>query len=270
MLFLPCPLFYLQCLLFGLVYLSIIIENYAKTMNWKLIESGFNTGKFNMDLDLWLAINCKADEAFLRLYRWQPYAISLGANQSFSDINELKCNEDNIDIVKRPTGGRAILHAEEWTYSVIIPLTFGLTPKEIYTKISIALSKGLALYDDKLKEVELESLQPNFSNLLKQPQGKLCFASTAKSEVKYKGKKLIGSAQRKLGKVVLQHGSILCGNYHKKLSKYLIDSEHFDYQKEFEEKTTELETILKTKIDYEKLSECIIKGFEIEWKINFV
>jgi len=224
-----------------------------------------------MDFDLNLANSCKDNEAFFRLYQWQPYCISLGANQNYEDINIAKANNDNIEVVKRPTGGRAILHAEEITYSVVMPLN-NLSPKEIYEKISSALIKGLEIYNSLLAESELEKLQPNFPNILKQPSGVLCFGSTAKNEVKFAGKKIIGSAQRKLNNVILQHGSILCGTYHKKLVNYLNSDEETirALASEINNKTIEIETILNEKVDYTKLEESLIKGFEDHWQINFV
>ena len=240
-------------------------------MKWNLIESGFNTGQYNMDFDVDLATKCRDDEAFFRLYRWQPYSISLGANQSFDDINLEKAKSDNIDVVVRPTGGRAILHAEEITYSVVIPYNKELTAKTVYEKISNALALGSSIYDKRLNDTELENLQPDFPGLLKQPSGMLCFASTAKNEVKFKGKKIIGSAQRKMNKVLLQHGSILCGTFHQKLTDYLNydQSKIHDLKTELADKTIEIETITNEKVNYSKLSKCLIEGFENGWNIKF-
>ncbi|MFZ5948896.1 MAG: lipoate--protein ligase family protein [Stygiobacter sp.] len=240
-------------------------------MKWYLIDSGFNTGNYNMQFDLELANNCKNDEAFFRLYRWQPFCISLGANQSFDDINLQKAKDDGIDVVKRPTGGRAILHAEELTYSFIYPMNYEYSPKEIYFKVSQALIKGLQLYNPVFSNSELEKSQPNFPQLLEEPSGVLCFASTAKNEVKFNNKKLIGSAQRKLNNSILQHGSILCGTYHQKLADYLNVDERTKniLHSELIEKTTEIETILNEKVDYKKLKNCLIEGFEIEWDVKF-
>lgn len=240
-------------------------------MIWRFIDSGFDTGEHNMQFDLQLAHTCNPDEAFFRIYRWHPYCISLGANQSFSDINLDKAAGNGIDVVKRPTGGRAILHAEELTYSVVLPLNNQFSPREVYFKISSALMRGLEIYNPVLAKSELENYQPSFPKLLEEPSGVLCFASTARNEVKFGGKKLIGSAQRKLNNVILQHGSILCGAKHRELSDYLnsdpviIDQLRTDLT----EKTTEIETILCEKTDYEKLKTCLMVGFELEWQIRF-
>lgn len=240
-------------------------------MKWNLILSGNNTGKYNMDFDVKLARDCAEDTAHFRLYGWKPYAISLGANQSFKDIDLEKTEKDGIDVVKRPTGGRAILHAEEITYSVIVPASSGFSARELYRTISLGLVRGLNFYDSGLSGVELENMQPDFAQLYRKPSGALCFASTAKSEVKYHGKKVIGSAQRKLNKSILQHGSILAGKFHTGLPEYLNldESEITDLNKELNEKTIEIGTILNDKVDYQKLQEALIEGFQEELNINF-
>lgn len=241
-------------------------------MIWKLLKYKSYTGDFNMDFDIKLARECGNETAFLRFYRWEPYCISLGANQKPEELNADKISSDGLEYVKRPTGGRAILHAEELTYSVIIPTASGLGSKEIYKNVSEGLVKGLLLYDGNLNGVELESEQPDFGKLLNKPSGSLCFASTAKSEVKYKGKKLIGSAQRKLNNAILQHGSILCGKFHTKLPEYLniSEEEKTNLYNELSEKTTEIETILKYKTDYVKLQDCLITGLTETMNLEFV
>ncbi len=240
-------------------------------MTYHFIDHGAYTGQFNMSFDLSLANNCKENEIFFRLYRWQPYALSLGANQSINDVDIEKTKKENIDVVYRPTGGRAILHSEELTYSVVFPLSFGLSPKEIYQSVSEALINGLLLYDKRLNQTMLETLQPNFAEIVKSNSRSICFASTAKNEVKFSGKKLIGSAQKKMKNVVLQHGSILCGAKHKELINYLKlpGSSKSDLLQEMNQKTTEIETILNEKVDYKRLRNCLTLGFEEHFNIKF-
>jgi lipoate-protein ligase A len=232
---------------------------------------GFLTGKENMSKDLQLALNLNQNEAIIRFYRWKPYCISLGYNQKLSEINTELTKKDGIDIVHRPTGGRAILHSEELTYAVILPSAFELSPRQIYKKISQALIRGLILFDKKLsKFIEMEEHQPQFPIMLEQLDGAICFASTAKHEIKHRGKKIIGSAQRKLKNSILQHGTILVGKFHKKLPQYLnINNKlKISLSRDLEEKTTELKSILNYEIDYEKLSYCLVSGFKEEWKIS--
>ena len=240
-------------------------------MNFSLIDDGAFTGQHNMSFDIQLAENCKDDEVFFRMYQWKPYAISLGANQNFSDVDLEKAKNEQIHVVKRPTGGRAIFHSEEITYSVICPLSFGLSPKEIYKSVSEALVSGLLKYDKRLDETSLEQQQPNFNQILQSKSGGICFASTAKNEVKYTGKKLIGSAQKKMKNVVLQHGSILCGTKHKELVNFLNfpNETKVELLKEINDKTIEIETILHEKVDYKRLRNCLTLGFQEYFGIKF-
>jgi lipoate-protein ligase A len=239
-------------------------------MIWKFIDTGFNSGKFNMDFDLELVKHFSGSPV-LRIYQWKPYCISLGANQDFNSIDQRKVFVDGIEIVKRPTGGRAILHAEELTYSVVYPISSEKSPKQIYLEINLALKEGLINYNSKLESIDLEHTQPHFPSFYKDAKSTLCFAVSAMNELNYDGKKVAGSAQRKIGNIILQHGSILCGSYHKKIIDYLnLPSEKVaEIDHEIESTTTELETILDDKINYSKLSQSIKKGFENHFNIKF-
>ncbi len=232
-----------------------------------VLDMEVSSGEYNMKKDIFLAENIPPDEVMLRFYRWQPYCISLGFNQNFSDINLDDAKRDNLDIVKRPTGGRAVLHSEELTYSVVFPEGF-LTPRQIYNEVNFALKMGLVIYDFRLSDIELEN-QNNLSQMYKENKTITCFSTSAKSELKYKGKKLVGSAQRRFKNSVLQHGSILCGNFHKKIVNYLnINEGHKQIIKnQMDNKTTDLHEIFYQNIDYDKLVVSLIAGFN-EYFIN--
>lgn len=240
-------------------------------MKWRFKDTSFNPGKYNMDYDLNLVKEFSTDSPVLRVYRWKPYCISLGANQDYNLINNKKASGDGLDIVKRPTGGRAILHAEELTYSVVYPVSDDSSPKQIYQDINLALKSGLRNYNLLLEGIELEHSQPHFPSFYKDTKSTLCFAVSARNELNYQGKKVVGSAQRKIGNVILQHGSILCGCFHKKIVDYLnLPLEKLEeIRNEMEQTTTELEMILSEKINYERLSEAIKAGFEEYFKIKF-
>ncbi len=232
-------------------------------MNWEVILSGENSGKFNMDFDLELAKSFQSIPV-LRLYRWKPYCVSLGANQSMDEINIEKASTDNIDVIKRPTGGRAILHSEELTYSVVFPIELNYSAKAIYNEINLALKEGLIFYNPILSQLELEHNQADFKNFYKEDKSAICFAVSSKSEINFNGKKLVGSAQRKIGKVVLQHGSILCGDFHLNITDYLNIEEQRkeEIRSEISNTTIDLKSILHQEINYELLAECIILGFK--------
>ncbi len=223
-----------------------------------------------MAFDIHLSELCKIDETFLRVYRWEPYCISLGLNQSTEVIDAIKAEHDNIDIVTRPTGGRAILHAEELTYSVVMPVVPNSSPQKIYKEINSALALGLNIYDESLSCVELENSQPNFREYYKEKRSDVCFAVSAKSELKFNGQKLVGSAQHRFGNIILQHGSILCGNYHKKIIDYLKTSiEDRRLILYYLNHTADLHSITRKKVDYEHLISSIREGFESYYRTTF-
>jgi lipoate-protein ligase A len=238
-------------------------------MNWRFLNTGFNTGSFNMDYDLELVRNF-LEAPVLRIYQWKPYCISLGANQDYNSVDQKKAADDGLDIVKRPTGGRAILHAEELTYSVVYPLSDDKSPKQIYREINLALKNGLHIYNPVFEKIELEHTQPHFPSFYKDSKSTLCFAVSAMNELNYQGRKVVGSAQRKIGNVILQHGSILCGSFHKRIIDYLNlpDEKLEEIKNEIERTTTELEAVLGEEINYQKLSNAIREGFENHFNVK--
>jgi len=239
---------------------------------WYYIDTGKNTGQFNMDFDLKLVDRVKEEGlSFLRFYQWEPFAISLGYHQKIESINSKLCEENSIDIVRRPTGGRAILHSDELTYSVTTPLDL-FSPHELYFKINLSLLEGLHLYDERLREVELERSQIDFKNFYKSSRSIPCFSSSARNEIKFQNKKIIGSAQRVINDVLLQHGSILIGDYHKNIVEYLNlnEDEKEILKSDLDEKTISLKEILNSEIDLEKLKVCLRIGFEKVFEIKFV
>ena len=246
----------------------------SENNNWVFFDSGFRTGKHNMAVDLALVERCREDGiSFLRFYRWKPYALSLGYNQNKAAnslyIDYKKCQAENIDIVTRPTGGRAVLHSEELTYSIVLKSTQPV--HELYRDISLAIINGLKTLDPKLEELSFTKETPDLLKLIKTGMYNLCFNSAIKNEINYKGKKLVGSAQRKFGDIVLQHGSILIGEHHKNIVNCLniSDSEHKTMRKEIDEKTVCLNEISGCRYEYEKVSSAVFEGFKNTFGIEF-
>jgi len=242
-----------------------------------IIDTGFNSGKFNMEYDIELVNRCKNENlTFLRFYGWNPYCISLGYNQGklFKDdnINYEKCKSDNIDVVKRPTGGRAVLHSEEITYSVV--LKSNETVHDLHNRISLALIKGLQTLDpvnDDLCKLSLVQETPDLLKLSKTGMYNLCFNTSIKYEVNYEGRKIIGSAQRKIDGVVLQHGSILMGEYHKNIVDYLAvkdESIRNRLKEQLDRSTISLSQLLKRAVNYNEVKESIIKGFNNNFSLK--
>lgn len=172
----------------------------------KIIPYKTRTGKENMQIDsdlLDFAIKNELKEPIFRLYGWEPACVSLGRNQKddFLDYELLKSK--NIDVVRRLTGGRALLHDNEITYSFICPESFLQNGSHIvssYKEISQILI-------DKFKKLGIDL---NFGASKPIKTGfDYCMLISTGADLCYKEKKLIGSAQCRSHGYILQHGSIL-------------------------------------------------------------
>jgi lipoate-protein ligase A len=241
---------------------------------WRFIDTGERTGEWNMRFDEELARRLAVGEgaSVLRLFRWKPWAISLGYNQRIEDIDAEACGRDGIDVVRRPTGGRAILHAEELTYSVVMPAG-RKSVLQVYNDIGRALVRGLGFFG---VDGTLQRSQPDFAREHRDPSSVPCFTSSARYEIEWKGRKLVGSAQRRFSDgdrdVVLQHGSILCGPAHQRLADYLAADEALRdrMRVSLRDKTADLAAIRGSVVQMGELAACLMRGFEKEWGIEFV
>ena len=132
------------------------------------------------------------------------------------------------------------------------------------------MRKGLIEFDPELNHISLEHNQPDFKQFYKSNTGAICFAVSAQSELNLDGKKIVGSAQRKIGSVILQHGSILCGEFHKKIVDYLnLDvTQKKVISDEISSTTIDLKTALNYEINYSKLTDAILKGFEDHFEVT--
>ena len=177
---------------------------------WRLLRTGDMSGAMNMALDEALLESVAAGQSapILRLYGWAPPTVSLGYFQRGNKVVNLgACREYGYDVVRRSTGGRAVLHDQEVTYSVIAPNHDEVFSGGISDNYHIIAQGLLALVRSFGIEAEIAGGRQ------KVPQGgnaahNVCFFSPAFSELVYAGCKLVGSAQRRLGNAFLQHGSI--------------------------------------------------------------
>ncbi|MCX6137395.1 MAG: lipoate--protein ligase family protein [Ignavibacteriales bacterium] len=209
----------------------------------------------------------------LRVYGWKPHTISLGYNQRRHDFDEERCRHEGIDIVRRPTGGRAIFHANELTYCVVMEAG-GRSIQDVYAEISNALVAGLRFLG---AQVEYAIAQPDLPHLYRQQTSIPCFASSSRYEIQYEGKKLVGSAQRRYtredgSQVVLQHGSLLLGPEHRRLHSLLnVDDDAVTETilSDLKSKTTELSTVLGRRVEFAETAAAIKHGFEQCWNIVF-
>jgi len=144
----------------------------------------------------------------VRFYDWNPPCLSLGRGQSETEVNAPACERAGIVCVRRPTGGRAILHRDELTYSISLPLTDPRAAGDIvesYRRISEGLAEGLWSLG-----IAVERAQPQAATHAPSPA---CFDAPAGHEITSGGRKLLGSAQFRSRGALLQHGSLpLCGD----------------------------------------------------------
>ncbi len=185
---------------------------------WRLLVDGPGEGAWNMAMDEALLQSAIAGGGVptLRLYWWYPYTLSLGANQVAEGAVDVTALEsDGCGLVRRPTGGRAILHAEELTYSVVAPAPAGGT-LAAYRWLAEGLRSGLAGAGI---EVQLQRMKSPQAGGIETRHP--CFTAAGRYELVSEGRKVVGSAQRRRGGWLMQHGSILLGPEHLRLPRYL-------------------------------------------------
>ena len=159
-------------------------------IKFRLLQTGHNTAAFNMALDEVLINRIKNGTSLpsLRFYGWKPAAVSIGYFQSLeAEVDDKKCEELGMDIVRRQTGGGAVFHDQEITYSIHIPMSLGLVPQKVlesYEKICQGIVLGLAKINLEAKFVPL-------------------------NDIIVGGQKISGNAQTRKQGIILQHGTIL-------------------------------------------------------------
>lgn len=172
----------------------------------KYINYQVLTGQENMRIDSDLldsAIENKLDYPIFRLYAWKPACVSLGRNQKDDFLDRSFLEENNIDVVRRLTGGRALLHADEITYSFICPTLYLKNGEHVvssYKEISRILIGKFKTIGIDLDFGSNKPIKTGFD---------YCMLISTGADLCYHGKKLIGSAQCRKQGYILQHGSIL-------------------------------------------------------------
>ena len=173
---------------------------------WRLLITPPVAGAANMALDeaILQALADGVGHPTLRFYQWDPPCLSLGYNQPWTDVEESACARLGYDWVRRATGGRAILHCDELTYSVVVgasePRVAGGIV-ESYRRLSRGLLTGLRI-------LGADVFQTQEKKTVNLQQGAACFDTPSNYEITVGGKKLIGSAQVRRRGQILQHGSL--------------------------------------------------------------
>jgi lipoyl(octanoyl) transferase len=174
---------------------------------WRIIISQPAHGAWNMAVDeaILAAIGHNTSLPTLRLYAWDPPCLSLGYAQPIDDVDLPRLQQRGWEVVRRPTGGRAVLHTDELTYSVIAPLKdprVAGTLLESYNRLAQVLVHALDLLVLPV-EIQEHATSPAARNT-----NPVCFEVPSTYEITVGGKKLVGSAQARRKEGVLQHGSL--------------------------------------------------------------
>lgn len=168
--------------------------------SWRLLDTGAGPGAWNMAVDEAILEAHRAGLAppTLRVYRWARPTLSLGYAQGLDGIDAEALRAEGVDLVRRPTGGRAVLHAGDLTYAVVASGLPGSVSAS-YRVIADALVDGLAGL----------GLAPAMVPGATRPgRSAACFASSTRADLVVDGRKVVGSAQLRREGAVLQHGTI--------------------------------------------------------------
>jgi lipoate-protein ligase A len=237
-------------------------------MSFRFINTNSSSATLNMAIDE--ALIALYQKPTLRFYTWNKPTISLGYFQkALKHINVDYCNGNKINIVRRLTGGRSVLHFNELTYSLCMPTNsnyFKETVNSSYQFISTALIKGLS------KLSIHASFSPEKTLTKSQFKSGACFDAPSNYEITVEGKKIIGSAQTRKKNILLQHGSILnesnldllvnCLNFNSENAKdKFLSLMH--------QKSISIEDILGNPLSYESQVDAFLDGFKNVFQTNF-
>ena len=238
---------------------------------WRLIiEREARTGAWNMALDEAIMDAVAAGEALptLRFYAWEPPCLSLGKRQPLDGVDMARCRADGVDVVRRATGGFAILHTDELTYSIAIrpddPRSEGAI-LDAYRKLSQGLMAGLRLLG---ATPEMNPVVPGGVH----NASAACFEVPSAYEIVVGGRKLIGSAQARPAGRVLQHGSLPLVGDIARVARYLAyerDDERAALAQHLRERATTASAALGRAVGYDEAAETMARGFAAALSLTF-
>lgn len=241
-----------------------------KKETWLLLDSGHHDAATNMAIDEWL-LNKHSEgkiKPTLRFYGWKRPSLTVGHFQNVKrTINLSGVQKHQCDFVRRLTGGSAVLHDDELTYSIIVTEQHPNIPKSV-NKAYYVLAKGL------LEGYRNLNIDANFAiseKELRQQRSAVCFEVPAMYEIVINNKKISGNAQTRKKGVLLQHGSIPMSFDSKMLFdlfKFSKDSFRERQRKAFVNKATSINEITGKKHTYEQLKDAFLAGFQSSLNIN--
>jgi lipoate-protein ligase A len=239
---------------------------------WRLLITYPMPGAWNMAVDEALMDRISGNRSLpcLRLYAWSPPCLSIGYAQPFKDVDLQRLASQGWDWVRRPTGGRAILHTDELTYSVIAPLSeprISGSVLESYLRLSKPLLS--ALHSLKIP-AKTQPLKPSLDT---REAAAVCFEVPSNYEIVVDGKKLVGSAQSRRKNVLLQHGTLpLYGDLTRITSvlAYPDDRQREEAGERLLSHATTVERVLGERISWEQAANAFRTAFQLELALDFI
>lgn len=242
---------------------------YARA-TWRLIVDAEADGASNMAVDeaILRAVAAGSRPPTLRFYGWSPPCLSLGRNQPLADADLAACRVEGIDVVRRPSGGQAVLHADELTYSAILMQTDPRSEGgvlEAYRRISDGLLLGL----EALGVAAVQAVGQRGGEHATTP---ICFETPSEYEVTVGGRKLVGSAQWRSRGGVLQHGSLPLSGDLTRIVRYVVmeDGEREGKRRLLRGRVVTLEEAAGQRFTFQDGVEALAKGLAQALNLDLV
>ncbi|RUA17665.1 MAG: hypothetical protein DSY55_01725 [Clostridia bacterium] len=237
---------------------------------WRLVLTDAATGPWNMAVDEAIAtLSARGDvPPTLRFYQWRPPTVSLGRHQSIDDLDLARVQARGWGIVRRPTGGRAILHTDELTYSIAGPVD---EPRlrgpilDVYNRISHGLLTGL-------RRLGVDAFKAPADKRAGQEASAACFEVPSAYEISVGSHKLIGSAQRRARGFILQHGSLpLYGDITRLVEVMAFEDEDQRdlFRVHLAERATTLAAVLEREVSFWEAAGVLLDGLNSVLDVDF-
>ena len=238
---------------------------------WRLVLDTGTSGQENMALDAELAAKVAEGESepVVRIYSWPCISVSLGRHQEIGSLlDSERCQQDGVEIVRRPTGGKAILHSVgDITYSVIAPVNQPPFSSDVlagYAAVNEALVAGLGMLGIRASVRDTAPIWPETGVDFG------CFESAGRHEVYWAGRKIVASAQRRTAGVVLQQGTIPLTETGSGLADLLrLDPGRRErFRRDLNDRTGTLERALDVDPNFREVAHALSQGFQSGFAVS--
>jgi lipoate-protein ligase A len=237
-----------------------------RPLHFMLVGFSCLEGTVHMDLDARLLASCEANPVccYLRFYTWRRPTLSMGRFEPEDAVDRTAAARDGVAIVRRPTGGRVVLHGDDLTYTIVMPKPSEGGLQSTYDLISEILVDGLSSMGAVL---DIERGRAGRPRIGQRP----CFASVSRHEVTHSGRKVVGSAQRVGDLAVLQHGSIPLARGYLRVVDYMNVSpaQRGRMRDEMEATTACLEAVLGRSVEPARVAAALTGAFGRRFGCDF-